>query len=81
MTSIDNQRLSRLARLTGAPKIRGAGVDLFRKLGDPVGRDEALYRVHAEYDSDLAFAREWAAHGSGYTIGEPADIEREFSEF
>jgi thymidine phosphorylase len=81
VTSIDNQRLSRLARLTGAPKIRGAGVDLFRKLGDPVSRGEALYRVHAEYDSDLAFARQWVGHGSGYAIGKPADIEREFSEF
>jgi thymidine phosphorylase len=81
VTSIDNLRLSRLARLTGAPKIRGAGVDLFRKLGDPVSRGEPLYRVHAEYASDLAFAREWAAHESGYAIGDPADIAGAFSEF
>ena len=67
--------------MTGAPKIRGAGVDLFRKLGDPVRRGEPFYRVHAEYSSDLAFAQEWAANGSGYTVGEPGDGVREFSEF
>ena len=81
VTSIDNLRLSRLARLSGAPKVQGAGVDLFRKLGDAVARGEPLYRVHAEYGSDLAFAREWAARDSGYAIGGPADIAREFSEF
>jgi thymidine phosphorylase len=81
VVAVDNQRLSRLARLSGAPKIRGAGVDLFRKLGDPVRRGEPFYRVYAEYSSDLAFAQEWAAHGSGYTVGEPGDIVREFSEF
>jgi thymidine phosphorylase len=79
--AIDNQRLSRLARLTGAPKMRGAGVDLLRKLGDPVARGEPLYRVHAEYDSDLAFAAEWARHGSGYTIGDPGSVPADYSEF
>jgi thymidine phosphorylase len=81
IVAIDNLRLARLARLSGAPKIRGAGVDLFRKLGAAVRRGEPLYRVHAEYASDLAFAQEWAAHGSGYTIGEPGEPPREFSEF
>ena len=81
VTAIDNQRLSRLARLTGAPKVQGAGVDLFRKLGDPVERGEPLYRIHAEYESDLVFAREWAARGSGYAVGEPGNVQREFAEF
>jgi thymidine phosphorylase len=73
---IDNQRLSRLARLSGAPKVPGAGVDLFRKVGEPVERGEPLYRVHAEYPSDLAFARQWAAESSGYTIGTAAEAAR-----
>ena len=81
VTAIDNLRLSRLARLAGAPKIQEAGVDLMRKLGEPVARGAALYRVHAEYSSDLAFAREWAARSSGYTIGDPTDLPREFAEF
>jgi len=77
VTAIDNLRLSRLARLSGAPKVRGAGVDLFRKLGDAVSRGDPLYRVHAEYVSDLAFAREWADHDTGYTIGEPGEPPRD----
>jgi thymidine phosphorylase len=81
VTAIDNLRLSRLARLSGAPKVRGAGVDLFRKSGDAVSRGDPLYRVHAEYGSDLAFARQWSAHDSGYAIGEPGETPREFSEF
>ncbi len=80
VTSIDNERLVRLARLTGAPKVRGAGVDLFRKLGDSVRAGEPLYRAYAEYSSDLRFAREWARHASGYTIGDRFET-REFAEF
>jgi len=81
VTAIDNLRLSRLARLSGAPKVCGAGVDLFRKMGDAVSRGDPLYRVYAEYGSDLAFAREWVARDGGYTIGEPGEPPREFSEF
>jgi thymidine phosphorylase len=69
VSAIDNLRLVRLARLTGAPKVRGAGVDLFRKLGDPVRRGEPLYRVHAGFASDLRFARSWAEDHSGYRLG------------
>jgi thymidine phosphorylase len=81
VTAIDNLRLARLARLSGAPKIGGAGVDLFCKLGDAVRKGTPLYRVHAEYPSDLAFARDWAALGSGYAVGAPGDVMREFAEF
>src|SRR5690606_3440651 len=31
---VDNLRLARIARMSGAPQVRGAGVDLFVKLGD-----------------------------------------------
>jgi thymidine phosphorylase len=80
ISAIDNERLVRLARLTGAPKVRGAGVDLFRKLGDPVRRGEPLYRVHAEFSSDLRFALAWAAQGNGYAIGEHA-VQQSVAEF
>jgi thymidine phosphorylase len=67
--AIDNERLARLAGLAGAPKVRGAGVDLLRKLGDPVQRGTPLYRVYAGHASSAAFAREAAAADSGYRIG------------
>jgi thymidine phosphorylase len=80
VAAIDNERLVRLARLTGAPKVRGAGVDLFRKLDERVVRGEPLYRVHAGFASDARFAREWIGHGSGYTIGERVE-PGDFAEF
>jgi thymidine phosphorylase len=80
VNAIDNERLVRLARRSGAPKMPGAGVDLFRKLGEAVHRGEPLYRVHAGFASDLRFARSWAAQGSGYTIGEHA-VDQGVTEF
>jgi thymidine phosphorylase len=70
VSAIDNERLVRLARLTGAPRVSGAGVDLCHKLGAVVRRGEPLYRVYAGYPSDLRFAQAWAEQGSGYTLGE-----------
>jgi thymidine phosphorylase len=64
--SIDNVRLARIARLAGAPQASGAGVDLLRKVGDPVLAGQPLYRIHARYPADFRFAREVADHDSGY---------------
>jgi thymidine phosphorylase len=66
--AIDTLRLARIARLAGAPQVPGAGVDLLRKVGDPVTAGQALYRVHARYPADLSFARELAARDSGYLL-------------
>ncbi|MBL0086393.1 MAG: thymidine phosphorylase family protein [Ideonella sp.] len=66
--AIDNLRLARIARLAGAPQVPGAGVDLLRKVGDPVTAGQALYRVHARYPADLSFARDLAARDSGYLL-------------
>jgi thymidine phosphorylase len=70
VTAIDNERLSRLARLSGAPQLPGAGVDLRCKLGATVTRGEPLYRVYAGYASNLRFAHAWAEQDSGYRIEE-----------
>jgi thymidine phosphorylase len=81
VTSIDNYILAKLARLAGAPMDKGAGVDLLKKLGDSVGKGEALYRVHAEYTSDLNFAKALTSRNSGYTIGKPDEVTRTYMEF
>ena len=72
VTDIDNMRLARIARLAGAPKADGAGVDLACKLGDAVSRGQPLYRIHAGNPSELEFARHLAETGSGYTVGPDA---------
>ena len=81
VTGIDNLQVARLARLAGAPTVIGAGVDLFRKLGDPVASGDVLYRVHASYPSDLEFARQACAKFSGYTLGLPGDVPQVLVQF
>jgi thymidine phosphorylase len=68
VTAIDCLRLSRVARLAGAPLDKGAGVDLFKKVGDPVAKGEPLYRIHAAFEADFRFAGGFAAEASGFTI-------------
>ncbi|MBX3634398.1 MAG: thymidine phosphorylase family protein [Rubrivivax sp.] len=68
---IDNLRLARIARLTGAPQVPGAGVLLHHALGDAVQQGEPLYTLHARHAADLEFARRMAAADAGFEIGPP----------
>ncbi len=68
VTGIDNRVLARIARLAGAPMDKGAGVDVYRRLGDAVRAGEPLYRIHAEFQSDFQFALNAADYDSGYRI-------------
>lgn len=68
VTAIDGYRLARIARLAGAPIDKGAGIDLFHKIGDPVRAGEALYRIHACLRSDFGFASDMAAEENGVTV-------------
>ena len=81
MTGIDNLRLAHVARLAGAPMTRGAGVDLLKKLGDPVAKGEPLYRVHAGFPAERQFARALSERGSGFTIGRADEVPRAYVEF
>ena len=81
VTGIDNLQVARIARLAGAPKVKNAGVDLLRKLGEPVRAGEALYRVHACYAADLAFAHAACARSIGYTVGDAGQVPHVFVEF
>lgn len=81
VTSIDNLQVARIARLAGAPKVTGAGIDLFRKLGDVVALGDVLYRVHASFQSDLGFARQVCDKATGYTLGLAAEVPHVFVEF
>jgi thymidine phosphorylase len=65
---IDCERVARIARLAGAPMDEGAGIDLFRKVGANVRAGEPLYRIYANSETGLAFARDLAAESSGYVV-------------
>jgi len=55
---IDNTLLVETARLAGAPKDKGAGVLLHKKIGDGVEKDEPLFTIYAERSQKLQRALE-----------------------
>ncbi len=73
VTAIDNLQIARIARLVGAPMDQGAGVDLFKKLGDSVQQGETLYAIYAEFPADFRCARATADQDTGYAVGQPRD--------
>ena len=80
VVEIDNHQMSRIARLAGAPMDKGSGVDLLKKVGEPVDKSEALYRIHAEFNADFNFACDLAHKNSGYRIGSEKDILKPYQE-
>jgi len=81
VAGIDNYQIARVARLAGAPKVPGAGVDLMHKLGDTVAAGDVLYRVHASYPADLEFARHACERDTGYRLGTADEVPKVFVEF
>lgn len=69
VTAIDCYRISRIARLAGAPFDPGAGIDLLKKVGDFAQAGEPLYRIHAATEVDFRFACGLAAENDGYHLG------------
>ena len=57
---IDNRRLSRIAKLAGAPATQTAGIDLHVRVSSPVAPGEPLYTIHADAPGELAYALEYA---------------------
>ena len=53
---IDSRKLSRVAKLAGAPDAKAAGVELHVRLGSPVSRGQPAYSVHAESPGELDYA-------------------------
>ncbi|MCW9025178.1 MAG: thymidine phosphorylase family protein [Gammaproteobacteria bacterium] len=80
VTSINNLQLARIARLAGAPLDKQSGVDLLKKLGEPVEKGDPLYRIHAEFPADFSFAKSKAAEESGYRIGKADEVTQSYME-
>lgn len=68
---IDNRRIARLAKFAGAPDSPGAGLRLRVKCGDGVSRGDVLLTLHAETESELDYALDYAASvGSPMIVGD-----------
>ena len=66
--AIDIARISKIGVLAGAAQHPGAGIDLFKKVGDSFTQGEVLYRIHACNSSDFAFANSVVDAYTGYEI-------------
>jgi putative thymidine phosphorylase len=68
---IDNRKLSRLAKLAGAPERPAAGVELRVRLGEQVQAGQPLLLLHAQSTGELAYALDYARNvGSIISIGD-----------
>jgi thymidine phosphorylase len=61
VAAIDNRRIARVAKLSGAPEAKAAGVDLHVRIGDVVAAGDPLYSIHAESPGELDYALDYAA--------------------
>lgn len=63
VSSIDNRRLARVAKLAGAPHDLVAGIDVHVRLGASVRRGDTLYTIHAESPGELSYAQQFVESG------------------
>ncbi len=77
VSGIDCLRLNRLARTAGAPIGKGAGIKVFKKIGDRVEQGEPLYRIYAMDDSEYTLAVAAAGRDAGYVIEASGSSGRE----
>lgn len=63
--AIDNRRLSRVAKLAGAPGSPLAGLELHAHLGDRLACGQPMFTVHAQTRGELAYAMEYVQRHPG----------------
>ena len=60
---IDNRRLSRVARIAGAPRAPAAGVRFLAPLGAVIARGQPLFEIHAQTAAELDQSLEYVSAG------------------
>jgi thymidine phosphorylase len=61
ITSIDNRRLAKAAKLAGAPQVPAAGIDLHVRQSDHITPGQPLFTVHAQSRGQLDYALHYIA--------------------
>jgi len=59
VAAIDNRRLARIAKLSGAPKARASGLELHAPVGRRVEKGQPLFTIHAEARGELDYALDY----------------------
>ena len=77
---INNRDMVQIARETGAPKTKGAGVLLRKKIGDKVTKGEVLYKLYSsssqKLDSAVQLAENFNPVGITEKVGEKMLVDR-----
>jgi len=71
---IDNAGLVEVARAAGAPKDKGAGIHLYKKLGDNVVKGEKLFTVHAEKPKKLERVKDILEQEEIFGVGQRIEM-------
>jgi thymidine phosphorylase len=61
VAGFDNRVLARVAKLSGAPNVKEAGIELHVHVGDLVQAGQPVYTVHSAATGELAYALDYAA--------------------
>jgi thymidine phosphorylase len=59
---IDNRKIAKLAKLSGAPQSKSAGISLSVHLNDKIEKDQLLYTLYAESQGELNYALEYKSN-------------------
>lgn len=69
VAAIDNRKLSRVAKLAGAPVSPAAGLEMRARTGDVVAKGQPLFTLHAQTPGEMAYAAEYAeGHGAPFEL-------------
>ena len=68
ISRIDNITIAKIARISGAPADKEAGIFLYRHVHDSVAKGEPLYTIYSQSEEKLKYAVELAQQSSGFVI-------------
>src|SRR3989338_6494291 len=68
VTGIENIAVSRIARIAGAPRDKGAGIYLYKHVGDKVKRGEKLFTIYAESEHEFEYAKDVAKQSKVFVV-------------
>lgn len=69
VASIDNEAVTRIARVAGAPQAQSAGIYLHKHVGDSVKKGEKLLTVYASCGEKLQYAKEVCKQLEAMNVG------------
>ncbi|MBI2101144.1 AMP phosphorylase [Candidatus Woesearchaeota archaeon] len=68
VAGIDNLSVSRISRIAGAPDDKGAGIYLYKHVGDRVKRGEKLFTIYSESRHEFGYAKDVAKSARVFAV-------------